>query len=262
MYRELIRADESWREPLAKYKTPNDFVISTFRALDHVPDNLQQITAFLNELGQRPFTPGSPAGWPDTAASWNGGDALLKRIEWAAPSAGASATWPASRSSRPGRRVGAGTGRRRDTRRHSRRCGRWSSARAADLVARVPTAMTRARTASSETTDGPPNLAPHLRAARAARAVRADRARAAERRRAVRDRDPARRARRARGRRAVRRLSIQELARLARARLSWHDRRRLEARRAVRLAPVAHEPARDVSGEGARDAARRRDAVS
>ncbi len=82
VYRELIRADESWREPLAKYKTPNDFVISTFRALDHVPDNLQQITAFLNELGQRPFTPGSPAGWPDTAASWNGGDALLKRIEW------------------------------------------------------------------------------------------------------------------------------------------------------------------------------------
>jgi uncharacterized protein (DUF1800 family) len=47
-----------------------------------VPDNLQQITGFLNELGQRPFTPGSPAGWPDTAASWDGGDALLKRIEW------------------------------------------------------------------------------------------------------------------------------------------------------------------------------------
>jgi len=82
VYRELIRADESWREPLAKYKTPNDFVISTFRALDHVPDNLQQVTAFLNELGQRPWTPGSPAGWPDTAANWDGGDALLKRIEW------------------------------------------------------------------------------------------------------------------------------------------------------------------------------------
>jgi uncharacterized protein (DUF1800 family) len=82
LYRELIRADESWREPLAKYKTPNDFVISAFRALDRVPDNLQQVTAFLNELGQRPYTPGSPAGWPDTAANWDGGDALLKRIEW------------------------------------------------------------------------------------------------------------------------------------------------------------------------------------
>jgi uncharacterized protein (DUF1800 family) len=99
VYRELIRADESWREPLAKYKTPNDFVISTFRALDHVPDNLQQVTAFLNELGQRPYTPGSPAGWPDTAANWDGGDALLKRIEW---------------SGAVGKRVGASAGQRLD----------------------------------------------------------------------------------------------------------------------------------------------------
>jgi uncharacterized protein (DUF1800 family) len=40
--------------------------------------------AFLDLLGQRPYTPGSPAGWPDTMAHWDGGDALLKRIEWAA----------------------------------------------------------------------------------------------------------------------------------------------------------------------------------
>jgi uncharacterized protein (DUF1800 family) len=33
-------------------------------------------------LGQRPYSPGSPAGWPDTAAQWDGPDALLKRIEW------------------------------------------------------------------------------------------------------------------------------------------------------------------------------------
>ena len=99
LYRELIRADESWREPLAKYKTPNDFVISAFRALDRVPDNLQQVTAFLNELGQRPYTPGSPAGWPDTAANWDGGDALLKRIEW---------------SGTVGKRVGAVAGGRLD----------------------------------------------------------------------------------------------------------------------------------------------------
>jgi uncharacterized protein (DUF1800 family) len=40
--------------------------------------------AFLEILGQRPYTPGSPAGWPDTMAHWDGGDALIKRIEWAA----------------------------------------------------------------------------------------------------------------------------------------------------------------------------------
>jgi uncharacterized protein (DUF1800 family) len=82
VYRALLAADESWREPLAKYKTPQDFVLSTFRALDFVPDNPQMLIGFLTELGQRPFTPGSPAGWPDTAAAWDGGDALLKRVEW------------------------------------------------------------------------------------------------------------------------------------------------------------------------------------
>ena len=83
LYRVLIEADESWREPLAKFKTPHDFAISAYRMLDSRPDNLQPITAFLTQAGQRPYTPGSPAGWPDTAASWNGGDALLKRIEFA-----------------------------------------------------------------------------------------------------------------------------------------------------------------------------------
>jgi uncharacterized protein (DUF1800 family) len=27
--------------------------------------------------------PGSPAGWPDTSADWDGSSALLKRIAWA-----------------------------------------------------------------------------------------------------------------------------------------------------------------------------------
>src|SRR6187455_2593789 len=83
VYRALIEADESWREPLAKFKTPHDFALSAYRLLDAAPDNLQPITAFLTQAGQRPYTPGSPAGWADTAASWNGGDALLKHIEFA-----------------------------------------------------------------------------------------------------------------------------------------------------------------------------------
>jgi uncharacterized protein (DUF1800 family) len=84
VYRALIEARESWREPFAKFKTPHDFVLSAYRSLDFVPDDLQPITAFLTQAGQRPYAPGSPAGWPDTAANWNGGDALLKRIELAA----------------------------------------------------------------------------------------------------------------------------------------------------------------------------------
>jgi uncharacterized protein (DUF1800 family) len=34
-------------------------------------------------LGQRTYSPGSPAGWPDRSADWDGASALIKRIEWA-----------------------------------------------------------------------------------------------------------------------------------------------------------------------------------
>jgi uncharacterized protein (DUF1800 family) len=84
VYRALIRSEASWREPHAKFKTPQDFVISTFRAVGAPNENMQRVTGFLEQLGQRPFTPGSPAGWPDVAAHWDSGDALLKRVEWAA----------------------------------------------------------------------------------------------------------------------------------------------------------------------------------
>jgi uncharacterized protein (DUF1800 family) len=82
--RTLIEAPASWREPHAKFKTPHDFVLSAYRSLGVLPADLQPITAFLTQAGQRPYAPGSPAGWPDTAANWNGGDALIKRIELAA----------------------------------------------------------------------------------------------------------------------------------------------------------------------------------
>lgn len=83
VYRELIRAQESWTDPLAKYKTPQDYLVSTYRAIGTTP-NGNGLVNIATQLGQRPLTPGSPAGWPDIADHWNGGDALLKRIEWAA----------------------------------------------------------------------------------------------------------------------------------------------------------------------------------
>ena len=82
VYETLIRADAAWLEPHSKYKSPHDFVISTFRAFDHVPDNTRFVVGALDLMGQTPFRPGSPAGWADTAEHWGGADALYKRIEW------------------------------------------------------------------------------------------------------------------------------------------------------------------------------------
>ncbi len=82
VYEALIRASEPWLDTCGKYKTPHDFVISTLRAFDHVPDNPRFIAGALDLMGQAPFRPGSPEGWPDTAEQWGGADALYKRIEW------------------------------------------------------------------------------------------------------------------------------------------------------------------------------------
>jgi uncharacterized protein (DUF1800 family) len=83
VYRALIDAPEAWEQPAAKFKTPSDFIVSAFRGLelpvraDKAPVGLFQL------LGQRIWCPGSPAGWPDRSADWDGASALLKRIEWA-----------------------------------------------------------------------------------------------------------------------------------------------------------------------------------
>ena len=82
VYTALVEADGVLSQPFAKYKTPHDFVISTFRAFDHVPDNGRFVIGALDLMGQTPYRPGSPAGWPDTAGEWGGADALYKRIEW------------------------------------------------------------------------------------------------------------------------------------------------------------------------------------
>jgi len=78
----LVTDETAWQNARAKYKTPQDFVISAFRAFDREPDNGRFVVGVLDLMGQTPYRPGSPAGWPDTAAAWGGADALYKRIEW------------------------------------------------------------------------------------------------------------------------------------------------------------------------------------
>jgi uncharacterized protein (DUF1800 family) len=83
VYRALIGCEEAWRTPLAKYKTPQDYLLSVYRGLQlPVADAPRSIAAF-ELLGQRQFSPGSPAGWPDRGDDWDGASALMKRIEFA-----------------------------------------------------------------------------------------------------------------------------------------------------------------------------------
>ena len=89
VYTALIEADESWQSCFVKYKTPLDYLCSTYRALGTpltaslADEQDARPLAAYQLLGQRTFAPGSPAGWPDRSADWDGAGALLKRIELA-----------------------------------------------------------------------------------------------------------------------------------------------------------------------------------
>jgi uncharacterized protein (DUF1800 family) len=83
LYAALVSSSEAWQSPLAKFKTPIDYIYSTFRALDLPFGSRMADIRVFELLGQRSFQPGSPAGWPDRGADWDGSAALLKRLEWA-----------------------------------------------------------------------------------------------------------------------------------------------------------------------------------
>jgi len=83
VYRALIDSGEAWGSPLVKYKTPSDYLISAYRGLSLPADAGRAPLAPFEALGQRTWQPGSPAGWPDRSADWDGAAALLKRIQWA-----------------------------------------------------------------------------------------------------------------------------------------------------------------------------------
>jgi uncharacterized protein (DUF1800 family) len=84
VYRTLIDMDEAWQNPLAKVKTPNDFILSILRATgvaDETDD--KTIAEAYRMLNQLPFSASSPAGWSDKGRDWIGAEALLRRIDLA-----------------------------------------------------------------------------------------------------------------------------------------------------------------------------------
>lgn len=79
----MIQHPKSWQAEKQKFKTPRELIVSTYRALGQRPKNVRPILNALESLGQQPFAAGSPAGYGDTAEHWNGGSALVNRMEWA-----------------------------------------------------------------------------------------------------------------------------------------------------------------------------------
>jgi uncharacterized protein (DUF1800 family) len=83
VYAALIESPEAWEAGPRKFKTPEDLVFSTLRAFGSSPGKPDEVLRSFEFLGQRQYTPGSPAGWPDIAQAWDGSDALMHRVLWA-----------------------------------------------------------------------------------------------------------------------------------------------------------------------------------
>ena len=81
LYATLIDSPECWTPQPAKFKSPWEWTVSTYRALGLKQVQPLAAVGLLNQLGQPTWKPGSPAGYDDIAASWAGPDALVRRVE-------------------------------------------------------------------------------------------------------------------------------------------------------------------------------------
>lgn len=84
----LINLKTMWRPKLRKFKTPEDLMVSTARAVGMDPRDIENPINTYKVLGQLPFNAPSPEGWSDNPVDWTGSDMIKKRIEWAYEFAG------------------------------------------------------------------------------------------------------------------------------------------------------------------------------
>lgn len=82
LYSTMVRHPLAWAATARKFKTPQDFLVSSMRAL--TLDGQKDAARTLDlqaRMGHPVFQPRSPAGFADTVADWSGPDALYKRVQ-------------------------------------------------------------------------------------------------------------------------------------------------------------------------------------
>jgi len=80
---EIVSLEPAWQPRPGKIKTPWELMVAAGRALWPVQPDSEWTLKTLHTMGQMPFSAPSPAGWDDIAAPWIGGDALMRRLDWA-----------------------------------------------------------------------------------------------------------------------------------------------------------------------------------
>ncbi len=96
--RALVDLESAWAPDADKFRTPQEWLISSLRALE-VSETPDAGVAVLRQLRHTPWAPPSPKGYPDVASAWSDPDSLMNRAELART---------LTRGEGPGRRLAPG----------------------------------------------------------------------------------------------------------------------------------------------------------
>lgn len=83
VYRALIGSDAAWTAPASKIRSPQEFLLASYRALGRQPD-FGQIAGPLAAMGQPFWQPSGPNGYADSNAAWASAEGIKTRIDVAA----------------------------------------------------------------------------------------------------------------------------------------------------------------------------------
>ncbi|MGB3488931.1 MAG: DUF1800 family protein [Xanthobacteraceae bacterium] len=80
----LVEADDAWRAPMTKMRSPYEFLIATGRLMAQIPEDPGRYLYGLNVLGQPLWAPAGPNGFADTNAAWAAPEGMKLRLDIAA----------------------------------------------------------------------------------------------------------------------------------------------------------------------------------
>ncbi|MET0679011.1 MAG: DUF1800 family protein [Bradyrhizobium sp.] len=77
----LVDSNEAWQAPLAKVRSPYEFLVATGRLLAQIPNDPGRYLGGLNTLGQPLWSPAGPNGFPDSNAAWAAPEGIKLRLD-------------------------------------------------------------------------------------------------------------------------------------------------------------------------------------
>jgi uncharacterized protein (DUF1800 family) len=77
----LVDADEAWKTPLTKIRSPYEFLMATGRLLGRIPEDPGRYLGGLSVLGQPLWSPAGPNGFPDSNAAWAAPEGMKLRLD-------------------------------------------------------------------------------------------------------------------------------------------------------------------------------------